>query len=77
MPLNEPLLIIEPQPVVEGTAEVLHGLECAHPQQLLLERPNEPLRDAVAFRGAHERRTSEIFQTRDQGSPDCLLQPTS
>jgi hypothetical protein len=27
MPLDEPLLIVETQPVVEGKAEVLHGLE--------------------------------------------------
>jgi len=27
MPLDEPLLIIETQPIVEGAAEVLHGLE--------------------------------------------------
>jgi hypothetical protein len=49
MLLDEPLLIIEPQPVVEGVAELLDGLERAHPQQLLPERPNEPLRNPVAF----------------------------
>src|SRR6478735_5198261 len=54
MPLDEPRLIIETQPIVEGAAEVLHGLERMHPQPLLLERPNEPLRDPVAFRGAYE-----------------------
>jgi len=54
MPLNEPLLGIEAQPVVERLAEVLHGLERAHPQELLLERPNEPFRDPIAFRSAHE-----------------------
>src|SRR5215831_18598200 len=57
MSFDEPLLIIETQPVVECAAEVLHGLERAHPQQLFLERPNEPFRDAVAFWGAHEHRT--------------------
>ncbi len=67
MPLDEPLLIVEPQPVVEGTAEILHGLECAHPQQLLFERPNEPLRDAVAFRDAHERRTRRDPQESEFG----------
>ena len=57
MPLDEPLLIIEPQSVMEGAAEILDGLERAHPQQLLLERPNEPLRTPMAFWGTHERRT--------------------
>ena len=64
MPLDEPLLIIEAQPVVEGEPEVLHGLECAHPQQLLFERPNEPLRHPVAFWGAHERRTRRYLRNR-------------
>lgn len=51
MPLDEPLLIIETQPVVEGEAELLHDwLERAHPQELLLERANEPLRHSIAFR---------------------------
>ena len=54
MPLDEPRLIIETQPIVEGAAEVLHGRERMHPQPLLLERPNEPLRDPVAFRGAYK-----------------------
>ena len=67
MPLDEPLLIIEPQPVVEGAAEILDSLERAHPQQLLLERPNEPLRNPVAFWGTHERRTRRHF--RETGVP--------
>src|SRR5574339_675547 len=56
MPLDEPLFIIETQPVEKRLAELLHGLERAHPQELLFERPNEPFRDAIAFRSAHERR---------------------
>ena len=36
MPLNQPLFIIEPQPVVEREPEVLDGLKRAHPQHLLL-----------------------------------------
>ena len=62
MPLDEPLLIIETQPVVECEAEVLDGLERTHPQQLLLERANEPLGDTIAFWGAHERGTRHDAQ---------------
>ena len=57
MSLDEPLRIIETEPVDESLAELLHGLERSDPQQLFLERPNKPLRDPVAFRGADERRT--------------------
>jgi hypothetical protein len=31
MPLNQPLFIIETQPVEENLAELLHRLERAHP----------------------------------------------
>lgn len=56
MPLDEPLLIIDAQPVVECETEVLYGLERAYPLQLLLERPNEPLQPPC-LRGSHECRT--------------------
>lgn len=57
MPLDEPLFIIETQPVMESETKILHGLERAHPQELLLERANEPLRHSIAFRGTDKRRT--------------------
>ena len=45
----------EPPPLVavpegeEGEAQLLHGLEVFHPQQLLLERTDEALRAAIAL----------------------------
>mgnify|MGYP003348219235 CR=1 FL=1 len=67
MPLNEPLFIIETQPVMEGLAELLHGLERTHPQELLFERPNEPLRHAVALWRADKRRTRRDAQESELG----------
>ena len=69
MPLNEPLFIIETQPVMEGETKSLHRLERAHPQELLLECPNEPLRHPVAFRGTDKRRTR-----RDPEKPEFGLE---
>ena len=56
MPLDQPRLVIETEPVAKGVAKVFNSLERSPSQELLLERPNEPLRDAVAFRGADEHR---------------------
>lgn len=38
-------------------AEVFDDLERSDPEGLLLERLDEPFRDAVAFRRSHQRRT--------------------
>ena len=69
MPLDEPLRIIETEPVVQSETKLLHRLERAHPQELLLERANEPLRDAIAFWGTDERRTR-----RDPEKPEFGLE---
>lgn len=57
MPLDQPLLIIDTQPVVECEPEVFDRLERPDPQHLLLEGPYEPFRDSIAFWGSHECRT--------------------
>ncbi len=57
MPLDQPLLIIETHPVEERLAKLLHRLKRASPEELLFQRPNEPLCDAVAFRGTDKRWT--------------------
>ncbi len=62
MPLDQPLFIIKTQPVEKSLAVLLHRLELAHPQQLLLERANKPFRDAIAFRGADKRWTRRDAQ---------------
>jgi len=69
MPCDEPLLVIETQPVMEGTAEVLHGVERADPYELLFECANEPFRHAVTFRSAHKRWTR-----RDPEKPEFRLE---
>src|SRR5512139_418776 len=67
MPFDQPLLIIEPHPVEERLAKLLHGLKRAHPQELLFERPNEPLRHAVAFWGTDKCRTRRDAQKSEFG----------
>jgi hypothetical protein len=54
MPLDEPLFIIKPYPVKERLAEVLHRLERAHPQQLLIKSPDKLFRDTIAFLSVDE-----------------------
>src|ERR687886_2391263 len=43
-----------PRTANSGQAQLLDGLEAPHPQQVLLQRPDEPLRAAVALGLAHE-----------------------
>src|SRR4051812_20427857 len=56
VPLDDPALVVGSLERDERQAELLDGLEAAHPQQVLLQGPDEPLGAAVALRLAHERR---------------------
>ena len=48
--------IVRPLERKQGEAEFFDGLEAPHPQQILLQRADEALRDAVAFGLPHEAR---------------------
>src|SRR5512144_2517121 len=52
----EPLAVVALLEVEQGQAQLLHGVEGPEPQQLFLERPDEPLGHPVAFGLPHERR---------------------
>ena len=47
--LQHPLFVVCPLEREQGQAEFLDGREAPHPQQILLQRADEALRDAVAF----------------------------
>ena len=49
----------------QGQAEFLDGREAPHPQQILLQRADEALRDAVAFGLPHEARGTFDAEERD------------
>ena len=49
--LDDPVLVIGPLKVQEGLAQLLHGGEGSHPEEVFLEDANEALGAAVAFRG--------------------------
>ena len=49
----------------QGQAEFLDGREAPHPQQILLQRADEALRDAVAFGLPHEARGTLDTEERD------------
>ena len=51
--------------VQQGQAEFLDGREAPHPQQILLQRAEEALRDAVAFGLPHEARGTFDAEERD------------
>src|SRR3954452_21108806 len=54
MPLDDPGLVVGPLEGEQRPAQLLDGLEAPQPQQVLLERPDEPLGAAVALGLAHE-----------------------
>ena len=53
--LDDPALVVTLTKFRQRAAQFLDVLKHPHPQQLLLERANEPLDATVAFRLAHER----------------------
>src|SRR3954454_4823800 len=56
VPLDDPALVVSPPKLLERQPQLLDGLEASHPEQVLLERPDEPLGAAVALGLADEGR---------------------
>lgn len=67
MSFDQPRLVVGRQPSLECVAQLLDRAERSHPQELFLERANESLRDAVAFRCPHESRTGDHPQKPEFG----------
>src|SRR4051812_42504263 len=67
VPLDDPALVVGSLERDERQAELLDGLEAAHPEQVLLQGPDEPLGAAVALRLAHERRRALDAEEADLG----------
>ena len=63
--LQHPLFVVCPLEREQGQAEFLDGREAPHPQQILLQRADEALRDAVAFGLPHEARGTFDAEERD------------
>src|SRR5512134_1598927 len=53
---HQPVRVVPGGEFEQGEAQLLDGLELAHPEQVLLQGPDEPLGDAVALWLAHEGR---------------------
>src|ERR1700757_2802130 len=56
VPLDKPPFVVRSTKLVEREAQLLDRAEALHPQQLLLQRSNEPFGDSVPLRRAHEGR---------------------
>src|SRR6187455_2440111 len=56
VPLDQPAFVVGPPELDEGEAEFLDGSEGPDPEEVLLQRPDEPLGAAVALGGADEGR---------------------
>src|SRR3954454_2998750 len=56
MALDQPGRVVGLAELEQRLSEFLDGLEGPHPQQVLLQRADEPLGAAIAFRGADEGR---------------------
>src|SRR4028118_257788 len=56
MSLGQPRRVVGPAEGEQGRAQLLDGAEGPHPQQVLLQGPDEALGAAVPFRCANERR---------------------
>lgn len=69
MPLDQPLAVVPILELQQGQAKLLPRLELPQPEQLLLQRPDEPLGASVALGLAHERRAGV-----DPEEPQLLLE---
>lgn len=54
MASNNPFAVVRFLELQEGKAEFLHCVEPPDPKQVLLQGPNEPLRDPIALRLSDE-----------------------
>src|SRR3954452_20012075 len=69
VPLDDPGLVVNLPELLERQAQLLDGGEGPDPEQVLLQRPDEPLGAAVALRLAHEGR-----RALDAGEADLGLE---
>src|SRR5258707_1936432 len=69
VPLDQPSGVVGLAKLEQGLTQFLDGLEGLHPQQVFLERADEPLGTAVAFR-----RPDEGGRTGDAEEGDLLLE---
>src|SRR3954464_11365782 len=67
VPLDDPGLVVNLPELLERQAQLLDGGEGPDPEQVLLQRPDEPLGAAVALRLAHERRRALDAEEADLG----------
>ena len=54
MPFDQPGRVVGLAEREQRLTQFLDGLEGAHPEQVLLQRADEPFGTAIAFRGADE-----------------------
>ena len=54
VPLDQPALVVGQAELLQGGLEFIDGVEDAHPEQILLQRPDEALGAAIAFRRPDE-----------------------
>src|SRR4051794_12505892 len=69
MPFDQPGGVVALPKDEQCLTELLDGVEGAHPEQVLLQGPDEPLRTAVPLRRPHEGR-----RTRDAQEGKLLLE---
>ena len=65
MPLDQPVFVVAPPEVDQGEAELLGGPQAPDPKEVLIQRPDEPLRAAVAIGGSDEGRARLGAEPRD------------
>jgi hypothetical protein len=63
--LDQPVLVVGCPEVDQGLAELFDGVEGSHPQQVLLEGPDEPLGASVALGRPDEGRRGRDAQPSD------------
>ena len=65
MPSDQPVFVIVTRELLESLAQFLDRVEDPHPQQVLLERADEPFGDAIALWFTHEGGRGFDAQTLD------------
>jgi len=67
MALDQPVVVVEILELEQCEAELLDGSTGVHPQEILLQRPDEPLCAPVAFRLPDKRRGAFHAEEPDLG----------
>jgi hypothetical protein len=74
--LDEPLLVVGPLGRRQRLAQIFDRVEPADPEQVLLERPDEPFGAAIALRGTDEVRgapgSEEAYLALDGETPNAI-----